>query len=591
MTWMMLGLAGAAMASAAAVPERFTPAAFETQRIEGMLGERLRVNLEGRLLHVDEPRLLRGFEQRPGEQAWIGEHVGKYLDAACNTWRYTHDARLKTQMDRIALALMRTQRPDGYLGTYTDDQRWTQWDVWVHKYDLIGLLNYHETTGNAEALAVAKKVGDLLARTFGAGPGQRDLMAASTHVGMAASSVLEPMVTLYRLTGEKRYLDFCWYIVHAWDQPDGPKILASLRTTGSVFKTANAKAYEMMSDLVGVVELYKVTGDASLLAPVETAWHDIRDRRLYITGTTSSKEHFQDDDVLPGEDKDSVGEGCATVTWLQLTWRLFRLTGEPEYAEEMERTVYNQLLGAQDPHNGNICYFTPLDGTKKPTPGINCCVSSEPRGISLIPEIAWGATEQGSGHRAVHAGFLRNAVREDRRGDYVPEGRHCEVDGAGGEAPAFRAPTARAGVDAELHRHRWPAQVQGQAGDLDGDRARLEGGRYGGDRHGADGAPAAGWKELSGFGRSGARTAGAGGGREPQSGRTGIAWEREGRPENDSAARGLERHPGVHGGRGDAGSLLGRHSDEGVATGSLRKRKRGRPGETCPTDCRIRRRV
>jgi DUF1680 family protein len=377
------------------IPDRFVPAPFEKQRIEGMLGERLRVNLEGRLLHVDEPRLLRGFEQPPGEQEWIGEHIGKYLDAACNTWRYTHDPRLKTQMDRMARALMATQRPDGYLGTYVDAKRWTSWDVWVHKYDLIGLLNYHETTGDAAALRTARRIGDLLSETFGTAPGQRDLIASSTHVGMAASSILEPIVNLYRLTGEKRYLDFARYIISAWDQPNGPKILDTLRTVGSVFKTANAKAYEMMSDLVGVVELYKVTGDESLLPPVLTAWHDIRNKRLYVTGTTSSKEHFLDDDMLPGGDKDNVGEGCATVTWLQLTWRLLRLTAAPEYAEELERTVYNQLLGAQDPHNGNICYFTPLNGTKKPGPGINCCVSSEPRGISLIPALTWGSTASG----------------------------------------------------------------------------------------------------------------------------------------------------------------------------------------------------
>ncbi len=395
MTRSLFTLVLAASAFAAKVPDRLSPAAFETQRVEGMLGERMRVNLEGRLLHVDEPRLLRGFQQPPGEQDWIGEHAGKYLDAACNTWRYTHDARIKSQMDRIAAALMQAQKPDGYLGTYVDAKRWTSWDVWVHKYDLIGLLNYHETTGNTQALETAKKVGDLLARTFGTAPGQRDLIASSTHVGMAASSVLEPMVALYRLTGEKRYLDFCWYIVHAWDQPNGPKILASLRTTGSVFRTANAKAYEMMSDLVGVADLYQITGDASLLPPVVTAWHDIRDRRRYLTGTTSSKEHFLDDELLPAGDKDDVGEGCATVTWLQLTGRLYRLTGAAEYAEELERTIYNQLLGAQDPHNGNICYFTPMNGAKKPGPGINCCVSSEPRGISMIPQLAWGFTEKG----------------------------------------------------------------------------------------------------------------------------------------------------------------------------------------------------
>jgi DUF1680 family protein len=377
------------------IADRFVPAPYEKQRIEGMLGERMRVNLEGRLLHVDEPRLLKGFQQPPGEHAWIGEHVGKYLDAACNTWRLTHDPRLKTQMDRIAAGLMKAQLPDGYLGTYVESKRWTSWDVWVHKYNLIGLLNYYQTTGDKQALEVSRRMGDLLARTFGTAQGQRDIIAASTHVGMAASSVLEPMVTLYRLTGEKRYLDFCWYIVHSWDHPNGPKVLASLRANGNVFKTANAKAYEMMSDLVGVLDLYKVTGDASLLAPVVAAWHDVRDKRLYITGTSSSKEHFLDDYVLPGGDKDNVGEGCVTVTWLQLTWRLLRLTGEVEYAQELERTVYNQLLGAQDPHNGNICYFTPLNGTKKATPGINCCVSSEPRGISLIPELAWGSLEKG----------------------------------------------------------------------------------------------------------------------------------------------------------------------------------------------------
>jgi DUF1680 family protein len=377
------------------VPDRFVPTPFDRQRIEGLLGHRMRVNLEGRLLHVDEARLLKGFEQPPGEQAWIGEHIGKYLDAASNTWRLTRDERLKAQMDRMARNLMATQRPDGYLGTYSDDKRWTAWDVWVHKYNLIGLLNYHETTGDAGALRASRRMGDLLVDTFGTGPGQRDIIASSTHVGMAATSVLEPMARLYRLTGEPRYLEFCRYIVASWDQPNGPKLLASLRSTGSVFRTANAKAYEMMSDLIGVVELYKVTGDESLIGPVLAAWRDIRDKRLYITGTTSSKEHFLDDDVLPAGDKDNVGEGCATVTWLQLTWRLLRLTGAPEYADELEKTVYNQLLGAQDPHNGNICYFTPLNGTKKPGPGVNCCVSSEPRGISLIPALTWGAMADG----------------------------------------------------------------------------------------------------------------------------------------------------------------------------------------------------
>ena len=378
------------------VTDRFVPAPYTAQHIEGLLGDRMKVNLEGRLLNVDEKEILDCFRHRPGKQAWAGEHAGKFLDAAANAWLYSKDERLKVLMDRMARELIATQLPDGYLGTYTDDKRWTSWDVWVHKYDLLGLIGYSRATGNAPALASARAIGDLLCRTFGTGPGQRDIIQSGTHVGMAATSVLEPMVRLYRLTGDAKYLEFCEYLVHAWSQPNGPKIIEALRETGSVFHTANAKAYEMMSNLVGLTELYRATGNPIYLATAETAWKDIAAHRLYITGTTSSSEHFTDDFVLPGEEISNVGEGCATVTWLQLTWQLLRLTGEPRYAGQLEHTVYNALLGAQDDKNGNICYFTPLNGKKGPTPGINCCVSSEPRGISMIPQLAWGSREGGA---------------------------------------------------------------------------------------------------------------------------------------------------------------------------------------------------
>jgi DUF1680 family protein len=184
--------------------------------------------------------------------------------------------------------------------------------------------------------------------------------------------------------------------VHSWDQPNGPKIIQSLNSTGSVFHTANAKAYEMMSNLVGLAELYRATGNPLYVRTIEIAWKDIVAHRLYVSGTSSSSEHFTDNEVLPAEEISNVGEGCATVTWLQLNWELLRLTGEAKYAEQLEHTVYNALLGAQDPETGDICYFTPLNGKKSPTPGINCCVSSEPRGISIIPQLAWGTRGDGA---------------------------------------------------------------------------------------------------------------------------------------------------------------------------------------------------
>ena len=144
------------------VPDRFTSAALGRQHIDGLLGSRMRVNLEGRLLNVDEKAIIDCFEHRPGPQDWAGEHAGKFLHAAANTWLYTDDQRLKTLMDRMARELIATQLPDGYLGTYTDDKRWTSWDVWVHKYDLLGLLAYYQATGYQPALDASRKIGDLL---------------------------------------------------------------------------------------------------------------------------------------------------------------------------------------------------------------------------------------------------------------------------------------------------------------------------------------------------------------------------------------------------------------------------------------------
>lgn len=370
--------------------ERYVPAPYEQQHIEGWLGERLNRNLTERLLKVDEQGLLAGYFNRPGEQEWIGEHIGKYLETAANMYRYTRNAALKEQMDRMAQQLIACQLPDGYLGTYTPDQYWTSWDVWSHKYNLLGLLAYYNLTGYEPALTACRRMGDLLCRMFGTGPGQRDIVAAGTHVGMAPMSVLDPMTDLYRQTGDEKYLAFCKYIVKAYDQPNGPKIVSTLNAIGRVDKTANAKAYEMLSNLVGLVKYHKITGEEAPLKAALAAWNDITAHRLYVTGSASSFEHFQDNDKLPAEDDKHIGEGCVTTTWIQLNHQLLTLTGDEKYLNQLEKSAYNHLTGAENPETGCVSYYTPLLGKKPYNCGITCCTSSVPRGIALIPTFTFG---------------------------------------------------------------------------------------------------------------------------------------------------------------------------------------------------------
>lgn len=360
------------------IKDRFLPAPLDRQKLEGILGQRMRLNLEGRLLHVSEALLFSAYPARPGG----GENAGKFLDAAARTWAYTGDPHLKGKMDRVAAALAASEvGPTSRIG----DLRWT----------LAGLLGYYQVTADAKALEAARKIGDMLTQTLGEGPGRRDIVTLGAHMGLAATSILEPVCVLYRYTGAPHYLDLARYVVRAYDEPRGPKLVKSLEADGSVYRVADARADDILDNLSGLIEFYRLTGQERYLGAATAAWKDIVAKRLYITGTVSSGEYFRDDLDLPGEEAASVGEGCATVAWLELNWQLLRLTGEPRYAGEIERTVYNQLLGSQDPRTGNISRFTPLVGRKHPGASLNCAVSSESRAIALIPEMAWGERDGG----------------------------------------------------------------------------------------------------------------------------------------------------------------------------------------------------
>lgn len=365
-------------------------------KFSGLLGRRSDANLTGRMLTIDEQELLAGFQKKPGKHPWIGEHVGKYLHAACLTYQSTKDSRLLEKITRVAKSLMNTQEADGYLGTYPKGHRFEaqspyDWDVWVHKYCLIGLLAYYSISGDKMALTTCQTAVQHLSDWFKT----RSISAAGTHEGMAATSILEPVLQLYQLADDKLYLDFANRLVEAMKERNGSHLIEDLNTTHSVAQTSNGKAYEMLSNLVGLCEMYRVTGKKEYLQPALTAWNDISKNRLYLTGSGSSREHWTADGRFPDQDEDNIAETCVTVTWMQLNLQLLRLTGESKYADALEKSVYNHLLASQQPDGSAWCYYNPLDGARHPSPETTCCLSSGPRGIALLPTFAVTESKDG----------------------------------------------------------------------------------------------------------------------------------------------------------------------------------------------------
>ena len=399
-TLLMTALSLSAFAAITPLPDKMVGAVTDRQdfqvpdrvNLTGWLGTRISASESNRLAKMDTERLLEGYHKRPGRQSWEGEHVGKWLHAATLAWVNTGGPALRAKLDETVAELGKCQLEDGYLGTYSLDgkpwPRWTEWDVWAHKYNLIGLVTYMRYTGNLAPLPTCRKMADLLCNTFGDEPGKRDINKAGQHVGLAPGSVMEPMVLLYRFTGEPRYLEFCKYLLRAWETPTGPHLVSRLLEHQGVNKVGNGKAYEMLSCLNGVLELYRTTGDPNLFNAGLNAWQDIVDHRLYITGAASYHEVFHEDFDLPNNN--NVGETCVTVTWLQFNAQLLRLTGEARFAEQLEHVALNQLLGAQQPDCAAWGYYVQMEGKKPYSATLtgHCCLSSGPRGIALLPSFA-----------------------------------------------------------------------------------------------------------------------------------------------------------------------------------------------------------
>jgi DUF1680 family protein len=86
-------------------------------------------------------------------------------------------------------------------------------------------------------------------------------------------------------------------------------------------------------------------------------------------------------------------ETCSILAWLQLNRELLALTGESRYAEEIERTVYNDLLGAQAPNGEDWCYYSFPNGRRVHTTYWRCCKSSGAMALEEIPSLGYGVQD------------------------------------------------------------------------------------------------------------------------------------------------------------------------------------------------------
>lgn len=383
--------------------------------LDGVLGEALAANVSGRLSRfiVDEhsPAIALfapAHRDCNHEGDWYGEHAGKWLHAASRAAHRTGDRKLRENVLRVADFLVGVQGTDGYLGTYAAERRFTRkqppplrtwdgapsqrtWDIWTHSYVILGLIEVNKYFPDDRYVSAARRVGDLCWHALS--EGGIDITELGNHFGMSATVLLDPAVELYFATGEPTYLRLATRIVEQAEARAELRLISQALSGADVAEIVTGKAYQLCWNLVGLAKLHRATGEARYGEVVQRLWESIRSRHLTLGGgpwggvAHRSREVFNHPSVFSPQ---GYVETCSVLAWVQVNRELLALTGEARYAEELERTIYNDLLGAQAPNGEDWCYYSFPNGRRVHTTYWRCCKSSGAMALEEISSLAYG---------------------------------------------------------------------------------------------------------------------------------------------------------------------------------------------------------
>jgi len=290
------------------------------------------------------------------DAGWRGEFWGKMMRGACFVYSYSKDKELFDVLKASVQDLVNAQDELGRISTYTVEKEFDGWDLWSRKYVLLGMQYFVEISDDQEfntmVIDCMKRQVDYLTSKIGwASEGKLQITKLTRHWrGLNSSSILEPIVRLYSLTGEAKYLDFADYIVACGGMDVENVFELAYRNELHPYQYPVTKAYEMTSCFVGLLEYYRIRkNERHLTAIINFANRILEDDFTVIGSAGCTHELFDHSTVRqanPDKEDPRAQETCVTVTLMQFFYQLNLITGDPRYMDAFERSLYNGYLGA-----------------------------------------------------------------------------------------------------------------------------------------------------------------------------------------------------------------------------------------------------
>ena len=312
---------------------------------------------------LDKPlwdKVIKVFDYGKFQKGWHGEYWGKLMRGGCMVYKYTESEQLYQTLTDAVKGLLACQDEEGRISAYDKDYELLDWDVWCRKYVMYGLMYYMEICKDeefkAEILSALIKHSDYIIERIGKEEGKKNITETSTFwLGCNSSSILRPYVMLYKLTNDKKYLDFAEYIISEGGILGGNLIDIAYDDKLAPYQYPEVKAYETTSFFEGVFEYATLVNDKRLITSCINYANKFLETDYTIIGATGCYDELFDNSTKKQVTYTTshMQETCVTVTMMEYLCRLFEYTSDTKYADAIEISFYNAFLGAINREYGN----------------------------------------------------------------------------------------------------------------------------------------------------------------------------------------------------------------------------------------------
>lgn len=312
----------------------------------------------------------------------------KWLEAVGFSLSATPDEDLAKVADEAIDLIAAAQDDNGYINTYftvaAPEKRLTNLQD-CHEFYTAGHLieaavAYYEGTGKTKLLDVAKKFADFIYDQFGPEPGKIKGYDGHQEIELA-------LVKLYQATGDDKYLKLCsFFIDERGQEPSFFRAEWESRGrktfwTGDIVQkefpsleywqahkpvreqeVAVGHAVRAVYMYTAMADLAVLNGDDELLAACKRLWNNIVQKQMYVNGSIGSTHHgeaFTFDYDLPNDT--NYSETCASIGLIFFARRMLQAELKGEYADVMERALYNTVTAGIAADGKHYFYVNPME--------------------------------------------------------------------------------------------------------------------------------------------------------------------------------------------------------------------------------------